>query len=111
MACLAMFLKVSYEDALIALGSEVPGVLRRGVARWSQLRRASESLGVRLVVKRKWTLSDEGILCVKHKKEEHVVVLRHGLIFDTNYKVWTFSDYDAAPPRAPFGALLVREDA
>lgn len=109
-ACLAMFLKVSYEDALIALGGEAPSVLRAG-AMWSQMRRAAESLGVRLVLKRRWNLQDEGILRVKYKKDEHVVVLRKGLIFDTDYRVWTFSDFYAAPPKAPFGALLVREEA
>jgi hypothetical protein len=109
-ACLGMFLGVSYEDALIALGGEVPSILRKG-ALWSEMRRAAAKLGVPLVLKRKWGLADEGILCVKYKKGHHVVVLRQGLIFDTDYRVWALGDFYAAPPKAPFGSLLVREDS
>jgi ABC-type bacteriocin/lantibiotic exporter with double-glycine peptidase domain len=108
-ACLAMFLGVSYEDALLAIGGETPTVLRSGVY-WKHLKRAAERLGVRLVLKRNWTLEDDGIVEVKHKKDPHVVVLRRGLIFETNLKVWSFSDYYAAPPRAKLGSMLVRED-
>jgi len=108
-ACLAMFLGVSYEDALIAIGSEAPSVLKRGVW-WTHLKRAAETLGTRMVVKRKWSETDEGLLQVKYRKGYHVVVLRHGLIFDTDQRIWTFDDFKHAPPKAPFGPLLVREE-
>lgn len=109
-ACLAMFLSVSYEDALIALGGEAPKVLRSGVL-WSELKRAAAHFGVPMRLKRKWTLEDDGILQVRFKKGYHVVVLRRGLVFDTDNRVWDFATYSAAPPKAPFGPLLVREDA
>lgn len=108
-ASLAMFLGVSYEEALIALGGEAPTVLRSGVW-WSELKRAAAHFGVAMTVKRKWTLADDGLLQVRYKKGYHVVLLRRGLVFDTDYRVWDFATFSAAPPRAPFGPLLVRED-
>lgn len=106
-ACLAMYLGISYEDALIAFEGEATEVMKKGVW-WSQLKRAAAKHGVRMVIRRKWSSTDEGILEIKYRKQWHVVVLRHGLIFDTNYKVWSLHDFYSTPPPAPFGALLVR---
>jgi predicted double-glycine peptidase len=108
-ACLAMYLGISYEDALIAFGGEAPEVLRSGVF-WSQLKRAAANHGIKMVLRRKWEPTDEGILQVRYRKDHHVVVLRHGLIFDTDYRVWPVRDFYATPPKAPFGPLLVREE-
>ena len=109
-AALAMLLGVTYEDALLALGSEVPSVLRRGV--WfTELQRAAARLGVTLVQKRTYDLElAEGILQIIYKpKVEHVVVLREGLFFDTDFTVWKPDEFLKAK-RAKAGALLVRED-
>jgi len=109
-AALAMLLGVTYEDALLSLGSEVPTVLRRGV--WfTELQRAAARLGVTLKQKRRYDLElDEGILQIIYKpKVEHVVVLREGLLFDTDFSVWRPEDF-LRRKRAKAGALLVRED-
>jgi predicted double-glycine peptidase len=110
-ATLAMVLGISYEDALIALGGQVPQVLRRGV--WfPELQRAAESLGVTLTLRKRWTADEhEGIAQVKFKDgTAHVVVIREGLVFDTDLSVWDPADYLKAQ-RGTFGSLLVREDA
>lgn len=105
-ACLAMFLGVSYEDALLALGGEVPRVLRRGVY-FTELRRAAEALGACMALKRKWNWTDEGLLHIKlYKRGEHLVVLRRGLIFETDLSVWQPQDYLKAK-KARAGGLLM----
>jgi hypothetical protein len=109
-AVLAMFLGISYEDALLAIGPDVPTVLRAGV--WiTQLREASAKLGAPLKVKRKWDLEDaDGIVQVRLPgKFNHFLLARGGLLFNTNFTVWEQEDYLQAR-RARFGVLLVRED-
>ncbi len=109
-ATLAMFLDVTYEDALLALGGEIPNVIRRGV--WfPELQRAAARLGVTTKFKRRPDLElDEGILNIKHRDgSQHVVVLREGVLFDTDLTVWRIDDYCAAK-RATTGALMIRED-
>ena len=110
MVCLAMFLGISYEDALIAFESEATEAMKKGVW-WSQLKRAAAKYGIEMVVRRKWSPTDEGILEIKYRKRWHVVVLKHGMIFDTDYRVWSIHDFYNTPPPAPFGSLLVRKDA
>lgn len=108
-AALAMLLGVSYEDALIALGGEVPKILKRGV--WfTEMQRAAQTLGATLKLKRRWHADeDDGIAQVKFPKgNHHVVVVRDGLIFDTDLTVWEPDDYFKATKTVP-GALLIRE--
>lgn len=109
-SCLAMFLGVSYEDALIALGGEVPQILKRGVF-FTELTRAADKLGARMRLKARWDAeADEGIAQVQFKKgTNHVVVVREGLFFDTDYSVWAPEDYVKAK-KVKMGSLLVRED-
>ena len=109
-AILAMFLGVTYEDALLALGGEVPRVLRRGV--WlPEVQRAAAKLGVPLKLKRRVDpLEDDGIVRVQFTRNAHVVLLRNGLIWDTTLDVWEPEDYQRAK-RVRFGSILVREDA
>jgi hypothetical protein len=107
-AVLAMFLGITYEDALLALGGEVPKILRCGVY-MPQLQRAAGKMGVTLKLKRRWDASeDDGILRIQFKKRAHVVLLRNGLIFDTAFDVWEPDDY-AKASRGRYGAILVRE--
>ena len=109
-AALGMLLGVSYEDALLALGGEVPTILRRGV--WLvELQRAAARLGHPLKLKRRYDVElSEGILQIIFKPDDqHVVVLREGLIFDSDFCVWRPEDYQQAK-KARFGSLLVRED-
>ncbi len=109
-ATLAMFLGVSYEDALLALGGEVPEVHRRGVF-FPELVRAAAKLGSLTRVKRRPDLDwDEGILSVGFRDgSQHVVVLREGVFFDTDLTAWKAEDYCVAK-RATTGALLMRVD-
>ncbi len=107
--CLAMFLGVTYEDALLAF-DDGSRVIRSGV--WfPDLRRAAAKLGIPTRVKRAPDIElDEGILKVEFRRgETHVVVLREGILFDTDFSVWRPEDYCAAK-RAKLGALLIRED-
>lgn len=109
-ACLAMFLSVSYEEALLAFSEEALTVLRRGV-HWPHLVRAGALLGATLKVRRKWDAeTDEGIVHVRFRSgAAHVVVLRGGLFFETNFDVWEPDDYWAAFKAKP-GSILVLED-
>jgi hypothetical protein len=110
-ATLAMLLGISYEDALLALGGEAPKILRGGV--WlTQLQRAAAKLGSPLKIKRRWDAEfDEGIVQIRFKSGTgyHVVLLRAGLFFDTQFEVWHPDDY-LRQRRAVTGPLLVRED-
>lgn len=108
-AVLAMALSVSYEDALLALGGEVPTILRRGV--WfPELIRAAARLGFVLKAKRRPDLeADEGILQIRFVKgaDQHVVLLREGIVFDTDCTAWRPEDYFKAKRCEP-GSLLRR---
>ena len=109
-AVLGMYLGISYEDALLALGGEVPRILRGGV--WlPQIQRAAAKLGVPMRIKRTWDAAkDDGIVRVQFRTNGHVVLLRAGLIFDTTFDVWKPEDYRKAK-RGRYGSILVREDA
>lgn len=105
-AALAMFLGATYEDVLIALG---PSALRKGV--WfSQLIRAASDFGVTLKRKPSWDAeADEGIaqVCLARRRLNHVMVLRAGLLFDTDLTVWEPEDWLQAN-RGRIGAILIR---
>lgn len=107
---LSMFLRISYEEALLAVGKEAPKVLGRGL--WfTQLRRAARRLGVRTRIKRTWRANaDDGIVYIKNQRgPNHCVLLRRGLFFDTDFNVYDPSDYLKAT-KARTGALLVRAE-
>jgi hypothetical protein len=108
-AALAMFLGVSYEDALLAIGSDKPTVLKRGV--WvTNLTRAAAVLGATLKRKDTWDAeADDGIMWVTSRNWAHVVLLRNGLVWDTDLCCWEPEDYLKAK-RAKVRAILVRED-
>lgn len=109
-AVTSMFLGISYEEALLALHQESPELIRKGV--WfTELQRAAAGMGIPLKLKRKWDADfDDGIAHIKFKwGGNHVVLLRAGLFFDTNFEVWHPSDYLKAR-KAKAGSLLVRED-
>jgi hypothetical protein len=107
-AALAMFLCITYEDALLALGGVVPTVLRRGVF-LPEVQKASARLGVPLKLKRTVdTAEDEGIVRVQFKNNAHVVLLRNGLVWDTTFEVWEPDEY-LKSKRVRFGSILVRE--
>lgn len=106
---LAMFLGISYEDALLAIGQDAPKVLRSGL--WTkEMQRASAKLGVPLKIKRTWDVEDaDGIAQIRLAgKFNHYLLVRAGLLFNTDFNVWEPDDYLKAR-RATFGVLLVRE--
>lgn len=110
-AVLAMLFGVTYEDALIALSWEIPTVLTSGVYT-KHLKQAAKNLGSTLKVRRRFEMDEgTGILCVSSQKwkTDHLVLLKDGLLFDTDGTVWDVDVYMKAH-HAKTGALLVRED-
>ena len=95
--CLAMLAGVSYEEALLACGRVFDvGMTTR------QIMRAGAKLGLVLTVKRAIDLeNDTGLLAVRSGKwpQDHLVVLKDGLVFDPDATVWDadvfLSAYDA----------------
>ncbi len=103
-ACLAMLLNVSYELALLAFRKHEQIIVR-------DVQTAARRLGTRLRFRRKFDLeTDTGILGVRSPKwdYEHLVVLRDGLVFDTDATVWDVDVFLAAYDATPL-SLLVAE--
>jgi len=94
-ACLAMVCGVSYENALVAVAGDAPDVCVTGVYT-QHLRNAARRLGFRLRTQRRVYLdSDTGILNVRRDDWEHthLVVLKSGLIVDTDATIWDADVY------------------
>jgi ABC-type bacteriocin/lantibiotic exporter with double-glycine peptidase domain len=93
-ACLAMLTGVTYEAALLAFGSEcASGVETRAI------KAAAKKLGRKLTWSRRFDLeNDTGLLAVRSDKwqGDHVVVLKEGLIVDTDATVWETDVFLAA---------------
>ena len=96
-ACLAMICGVSYEQALVASGS----VLDKGMAT-RKIQATARKLGRPLKFCRTVDLeTDTGLLAVRSTKwrHDHLVVLKEGLIVDTDASLWDvdvfLSAYDA----------------
>ncbi len=92
-ACLAMLLGVPYEKALLAV--RVERVLTHGVM-VRQVLHAAKRLGKPLQFHRKFDLeADTGILGVRAESWplEHLVVLREGVIVDTDSMLWDAPDF------------------
>lgn len=91
-ATLAMLTGHTYEEVLITAAQVAPTLLTAGMT-WVQMKKVSKLLGFRALVKRKRAIdieNDIGILCVNSPKwkADHVVVLREGLIIDTDGSLW-----------------------
>jgi hypothetical protein len=102
-AALSMLIAVSYEEALLALDD--PAVLSCGA--WlTQVVVAADKFGVVLKQRNRWNpATHEGIARVHTKLHAHAVVIRAGLVFNTDHNVWRPDDY-LAHELAKFGALL-----
>jgi hypothetical protein len=102
-AALSMLISVSYEEALLALDD--PAVLSSGA--WlTQIVRAADKFGVTLKQRNRWKPeTHEGIARVRTKSHAHAVVVRRGLVFNTDHKIWVPDEY-LSHYRAKFGALL-----
>lgn len=110
-ACLAMFLTVSYEDANEAVLLANHSSAKKGLYLTS-LVRAAARLGVTLKARRPshpaYKLLD-GILVIKHPKWEHFVVVYQNRIIDPDMgTVWKWQDYFLAHPECSSQTLLTR---
>lgn len=93
-ACLAMLLGVTYEASLLAFGSE----LHNG-AQTRAIKRAARKLGRVLRWSRRFDLeTDTGLLSVRSAKwsGDHMVVLKEGLVVDTDASLWEADVYMSA---------------
>ncbi len=91
-ATLAMLTGESYEEVLVIAAQIAPTLLQSGMT-WVQMKKVARKLGFGAKVKRKRAIdleNDTGILCVNSPKwkADHVVVLREGLIIDTDGSLW-----------------------
>jgi ABC-type bacteriocin/lantibiotic exporter with double-glycine peptidase domain len=93
-ACLAMLVNVTYEAALLAFNSEC-----KNGAQVRAIKAAARRLGFKLRWSRKFDMdTDTGILSVRSARwaSDHVVVLKEGLIVDTDASLWEVDCYLAA---------------
>lgn len=108
-ACLAMILGLSYEDVLVAFKHHV---IRQG-ATIRQIQAAAKSLGRPLVWSRRVgdLETDTGVLAVKSTQwsHDHLVILKEGLIVDTDATVWDVDVFLAAYEATPISILRVEE--
>ena len=91
-ATLAMLTGQSYEKVLVVAAQVAPDLLDSGMT-WKMMKQVAKRLGFRSRVRRKRAIdieNDIGILCVSSPKwkADHVVVLREGLIIDTDGSLW-----------------------
>ena len=93
-ACLAMFCGVSYEQALLASGA----VLEKGM-QTRKIQATARRLGRPLKFCRTVDLeTDTGLLAVRSVKwkHDHLVVLKEGLVVDTDASLWDVDVFLAA---------------
>lgn len=92
---MAMLFNETYELTLLNFGDE----MRTGTT-FKQARQAAKLMGRVLQSKRKFDLeADTGILRLsgmKNRAGDHVVVLREGLVIDTDATIWDVDVYLAA---------------
>jgi len=111
-ACLAMLLGVSYENALVAAAQVAPNVCITGI--WiKHMQTAALLLGYKLRRHRRFDIeTDTGILVTNTKRPKqypvHVVVLREGLVIETDGCLWEAELY-MKQHQATAGPLLVAE--
>lgn len=91
-ATLGMLTGRMYEEVLVVAAQVAPTLLTCGMT-WVQMKKVARLLGFRATIKRKRAIdmeADTGILCVSSPKwkADHVVVLREGLIIDTDGSLW-----------------------
>ena len=89
LACISMYLGSSYEDVLRVVSTLDRHKGKRGL--WSNtIKRVAASLGHTLKVRRRIEWDDDyGIL----RLPDHAVILRNGLIIETNGTVWEADTY------------------
>lgn len=111
---IATITRVSYEEALLALGTEQPAILIGG-AYVSDLKRAAKALGFSVRIYTRFSVTGRriGILWVEGslwKDEAHVVVLARGCIYDSDGEVFDAKTYLNAKKARPVRLLVFAED-
>lgn len=111
-AVLAMLLGREYEEVLMAAAGVVPTVLTSGVT-WRHLRSIARKLGFKTTIKKARNVSatdDIGALCVQSPnwKLSHLVVLKEGLIVDTDGCIYD-ADVYLSVNKARASSLMVFE--
>lgn len=96
-AVLAMLLGYSYEEVLVAASPITPNILECG-AYSKEIKRIAKRLGFKTKVKRAYLVDvgeDVGALSIEspHWKQSHLVVLKAGLIVDTDGSIWDADVY------------------
>ena len=105
-ACLAMLAGVSYEEALLAARCDP---IRSGMET-KQILATAKRLGMPLRFRRRFDLeADTGLLGVRSGKwpSDHLVVLKDGLVVDTDATIWD-ADVFLAAYAAKALSLLMR---
>jgi hypothetical protein len=100
---LSMYLGETYENVLRVVTVLDRGQGKRGL--WTRtLQRIARELGHTLKVKRQYDLEgDYGIL----RLPDHAVILRNGLVIDTNATVWDADEYLSSRKLKPSDCLLL----
>lgn len=105
-ACLAMLLGESYESVILAFGS----TLKEGIS-LAAVKRAAKKLGVPLKWSPKCDLeNDTGILTLASPlwHYDHLVILKDGLIIDTDATIWECDVFLSAYQAKSLGILTKR---
>ncbi len=105
-ACLAMLLGVGYEASLVAFKKTT---FTRG-AFYGDIQSAALALGFSLTLRKKFNLEeDTGLLGVRSKKwkNDHLVLLKEGLIVDTDATLWEVDVFLAAYEAKALSLLVV----
>jgi hypothetical protein len=102
-ASLAMLLGESYEDVLRVVTTIDRSQGKRGL--WTRtLQRIAKQLGHTLRIKRTFDLeSDYGLL----RLPDHAVILRNGLVIDTNATLWDADAYLSSRKLKPEHCVLL----
>ena len=111
LCALAMLTGTDYNDVLLAVNKVDTVAGKRGL--WStQITKAGALLGFTFRTKRKFDIeNDTGILNVKFPDgEEHAILLKGGMVFNSDGTIWEVEDYIAAE-KLKVGCLLVLDDA
>lgn len=89
-ASLAMYLNVTYEDALRAVTFADKAHAGR-IGLWTpEIKKAAKKLGQPLKLKKKFNIEEDyGILLLS----DHATILRNGLIIDPDKTVWEYQDF------------------
>lgn len=109
-ACIAMLLDISYEDAYVEVAKIDKRRSRNGLY-MSQIKKAAAALGKTLSSKRNYDPEEvTGILAVEFENGlGHVVLLWKGVVIDTDATIWEYDTYLALNKVTP-GSLLVLKD-